>query len=259
LIPHKIRVADTIRVLAPMAGISDAEFCLKLIPYGFDMVTLGGYNADRETSRAGRLIAQRGRPEFDFDCSELRSIIKHEALRIREHSDVRVSVNLRALEPERIVDISSIESVDVVEINAHCRQPEITEIGAGQAMLLDPEFLEDFTAEVKGKARSQVSVKIRGNVPGVETLMVVEMLADIGVDYIHLDAMKPGEDRGDLELVSKVSEVKGDSILIGNNSVRDLESARAMLAAGADAVSVARAAISGRLGFDLRELKFNSD
>ena len=71
--------------------------------------------------------------------------------------------------------------------------------------------------------------------------------------------MKPGEDRADLELVSLVSEVKWDSILIGNNSVRDLESARAMLAAGADAVSVARAAISGRLGFNLRELKFNSD
>nr|WP_286709233.1 MJ0144 family RNA dihydrouridine synthase-like protein [Methanothermobacter sp. EMTCatA1] len=242
-----------------MAGISDAEFCLKLIPYGFDMVTLGGYNADRETSRAGRLIAQRGRPEFDFECSELRSIINHEASRIKEMFDVMVSVNIRALEPERMVEISSIESVDVVEINAHCRQPEITEIGAGQSMLLDPEFLEDFTAEVTRRAKSEVSVKIRGNVPGADTLGVAGVLADLGVDYIHLDAMKPGEDRADLELVSLVSGVKGDSILIGNNSVRDLESARAMLAAGADAVSVARAAISGRLGFNLRELKFNSD
>ncbi len=38
-----------LKVLAPMAGISNARFCLKLAPYGFNMVTLGGYNADKPT------------------------------------------------------------------------------------------------------------------------------------------------------------------------------------------------------------------
>jgi tRNA-dihydrouridine synthase len=29
-------------VLAPMAGITNADFAMKLIPYGFDTVTIGG-------------------------------------------------------------------------------------------------------------------------------------------------------------------------------------------------------------------------
>ncbi|MDI9614398.1 MAG: tRNA-dihydrouridine synthase [Methanothermobacter sp.] len=242
-----------------MAGITDAEFCLKLIPYGFDAVTLGGYNADEETSRAGRLIAGRGRPEFDFDSSELKSIVESEASRIKDSFEVLVSVNLRALYPEPIMQISSIREVDIVEINAHCRQPEITSLGAGQAMLHYPEFLEDFTSEVVKGANAEVSVKIRGNVPGVDTVAITEMLDDLGVGYIHLDAMKPGEDRADLELVGEVSQSLKNAVLIGNNSVRDLESADAMLAAGADAVSIARAAMPGRIDFNLREIRFNLD
>ena len=29
-----------------MAGITNAEFAMKLIPYGFDTVTIGGYNTE---------------------------------------------------------------------------------------------------------------------------------------------------------------------------------------------------------------------
>ncbi len=42
-----------IKVLAPMAGISNSSFALKLIPYGFDVITLGGYNTDNKTINAG--------------------------------------------------------------------------------------------------------------------------------------------------------------------------------------------------------------
>ncbi|MDI6701993.1 MJ0144 family RNA dihydrouridine synthase-like protein [Methanothermobacter wolfeii] len=245
---------NCLRVLAPMAGISDAEFCLKLIPYGFDMVTLGGYNADMETCRAGRLIIGRGRPEFDFDFNELPAVVAEEASKIKDRFDVRVSVNLRATEPEGIIEISRLDPVDVVEINAHCRQPEITRTGAGQAMLLEPEFLGDFTREVVRKAASEVSVKIRGNVPEADTVLISEILDQEGCSYIHLDAMKPGVDRADLELVSRVSGAVRRARIIGNNSIRDLRSARAMLDAGADGVSVARAALSGRLSFSLSKL-----
>ena len=42
--------------------------------------------------------------------------------------------------------------------------------------------------------------------------------------------------------------------IIGNNSIRDVESARKMLAAGADGISIARAAIGGTLSFDLTQI-----
>ena len=35
-----------IRVVAPMAGITNANFLNKVIPLGFDVATLGGYSLD---------------------------------------------------------------------------------------------------------------------------------------------------------------------------------------------------------------------
>ena len=33
-----------IKVVAPMAGITNAEFLKRVIPYGFNVATLGGYS-----------------------------------------------------------------------------------------------------------------------------------------------------------------------------------------------------------------------
>lgn len=240
-----------LKVLAPMAGISNARFCLKLAPYGFNMVTLGGYNADKPTVKAAKKIMERGRLEFDFSADELPYIIQEEASLIKNKADVMVSVNLRAVSPDPIIEISRIKEVDVVEINAHCRQMELTSIGCGQTLLMDLERLEDFTREVVRRSNSKVSVKIRGNIPGVDESKVAKVLDESGVDYIHLDAMKPGFNSADLKLVNRVSKMIERAALIGNNSIRDLESARRMLKAGADGISIARAAMNGKLPFNL--------
>ena len=49
-----------------MAGITNAEFLNKVIPYGFDVVTLGGYSLDEKTIEASQKIIERGRKEFHF-------------------------------------------------------------------------------------------------------------------------------------------------------------------------------------------------
>ena len=50
-----------------------------MAPYGFDMVTLGGYNVDKPTIEAGCSIIQRGRQEFNINEENLLSTIKKEA------------------------------------------------------------------------------------------------------------------------------------------------------------------------------------
>ena len=40
--------------LAPMAGITDANFLNKVIPLGFDVATLGGYSLDAPTIEASK-------------------------------------------------------------------------------------------------------------------------------------------------------------------------------------------------------------
>ncbi|MCL2115690.1 MAG: tRNA-dihydrouridine synthase [Methanobrevibacter sp.] len=236
-----------------MAGITNGKFALKLIPYGFDMVTLGGYNSDSKTIAAGKKILLRGRSEFDIAKDDLINIIEKETNLIKEKYPVKVSANLRAISPDPIIEISKIKLLDVVEINCHCRQKEILDIGCGQSMLEDTDFLIDFIKNIVKKSKSQVSVKIRANVSGIDTLKVAKIIDNLSVDYLHLDAMKPGLNYADLNIISKVAS-ETDTFLIGNNSITTIEDVDAMINNGADGISIARAAINGKLNFNLKNV-----
>lgn len=246
-------MGEFIEVLAPMAGITNGNFCLKMAPYGFDMVTLGGYNADKLTMEAGCSIIQRGRPEFNIKEEELLSVIKKEADIVKNSWKGKVSVNLRSVSFEPIVEISKLPEIDVVEINAHCRQPEITDIGCGQALLYDTEKLHDFTKNVVKRTKSKVSVKIRANIENVDDIEVSKTIEDAGADYLHVDAMKPGYNHADYDIIKSIKE-NTEIFLIGNNSICDLKSARDMISAGADGISMARVTLKGNIPFDLSQI-----
>ena len=233
-----------------MAGITDGKFCSKMASYGFDLLTIGGYNADKYAINAGLKIIKRGRSEFDVDKNDLQQHIRDEIRFIKNNYKGQVSVNLRASSPDPIIEISKIPELDVVEINAHCRQHEMIESGCGQALLKNIEILYNFTSKVVKNCNKKVSVKIRANVPGIDDLMVAETIKDAGADFIHVDAMKPGFDCADYSVIESIKR-NVDIFIIGNNSIRDLESARQMLSSGADGISIARAAINGTLPFDL--------
>ena len=88
-----------IRVVAPMAGITNANFLNKVIPLGFDVATLGGYSLDAPAIEASKKIIARGRAEFDFPLDEIFTHIQNEVNSIKSvHSGVKVS----ALETSRI-------------------------------------------------------------------------------------------------------------------------------------------------------------
>ena len=236
-----------------MAGITDGTFCKKIAGYGFDMVTIGGYNLDEKTIAAGQKILQRGRPEFDIEEEKIVSSIKEEAALIKNSWDGLVSANLRSTSPEKIVEISKLPEIDVVEINAHCRQPEIIEIGCGQAFLYNTKILCDYLRYVVENAESKVSVKIRANVENVKDIEVAKTIHEAGADFLHIDAMKPGYSYADYELIRSVKE-NTKIFVIGNNSIHDLESARKMISAGADGISIARAVMQGKVPFDLSSI-----
>jgi len=236
-----------------MAGITDGKFAAKLIPYGFDMVTLGGYNTDSKTIAAGKKIINRGRSEFDIAKDDLINTIEKEISLIKKNYNVKVSANLRAVSPDPIIEISKIKLLDIVEVNCHCRQGEILDIGCGQSMLENTDFLIDFIKNIVKKSKSQVSVKIRANVKGIDTLKVAKIIDNLSVHYLHIDAMKPGLNHADLDIISKVAR-ETNIFLIGNNSITSIEDANAMINAGADGISIGRAAINGKLNFNLNQI-----
>jgi len=235
-----------------MAGVTDGKFCSKMAKYGFDLVTLGGYNAEHESIEAGLRIINRGRNEFHVDEKELFQHISNEAryIKVQNHNNVDVSVNLRVKTANPVITISKIPELDVVEINAHCRQPELVESGYGQALMNDTEHLYEMICDIIKNCQKKVSVKIRANVPGVNHIDIAKAVNDAGAHYLHVDAMKPGVNSADYSVIRSIKK-KVDIFIIGNNSIRDLRSARNMVLSGADGISIARAAIHGDLSFDL--------
>ena len=205
-----------IKVVAPMAGITDADFLNKVIPYGFDVATLGGYSLDAPTIEASKKIIERGRAEFDFPLDEIFTHIENEVNSIKSvHSNVKVSANVRATTPQPIIEVGNIKNLDIVEINCHCRQEEILAIGCGQEMLNRPD-LSDFISQVVDNVKSEVSVKIRANVEGIDTLNLANLIEDSGADYLHVDAMKKGVFEADWEVLREICR-NATIKVIGNN------------------------------------------
>lgn len=239
-----------IKVVAPMAGITNSEFLNKVIPYGFDVATLGGYSLDQATIDASKKIIERGRREFDFPLDEIFTHIENEANSIKKvHKSVKVSANVRATTPQPIIEAGNIRDLDIVEINCHCRQKEITDIGCGQEMLIRKD-LGDFISEVVDNVSSEVSVKIRANVEGTDTLKLASLIEESGADYLHIDAMKKGVFEADWELLTEISNNVNIKV-IGNNSVNSQVNLQKMIETGVDGFSIARSLISGNLDFNI--------
>ena len=233
-----------------MAGITDAEFLNSVISEGFDAVTLGGYSLDVPTIEASKKIIERGRKEFYYPPDEIFIHIENEVASIKkQHPDVLVSANVRATTPFPLFKAGNIKNLDILEINCHCRQDEITAIGCGQQMLKRPNLF-DFISTVARNTRSKISVKIRANVEGVNTLKTSKLIQKAGADFIHVDAMKPGCAEADWELLGRM--VKELEIpIIGNNSVNSSQNLDKMLSTGVDSFSVGRAVIGGKLDFQI--------
>lgn len=239
-----------IKVVAPMAGITNSEFLNKVIPYGFDVATLGGYSLDQTTIDASKKIIERGRAEFDFPLDEIFTHIENEANSIKKvHKSVKVSANVRATATQPIIDAGNIKNLDIVEINCHCRQKEIVDIGCGQKMLIRKD-LGNFISEVVDNVDSEVSVKIRANVEGTDTLKLAGLIEDSGADYLHVDAMKKGVFEADWKLLTEISNNVNIKV-IGNNSVNSPGNLQKMIDTGVDGFSIARSLISGKLDFDI--------
>jgi TIM-barrel protein len=215
---------------APMAGITDSRFAAKFSNAG--LVVLGGYNLDERTNEAARKEMMRGRKEFVPDNPM--NFLKQEIIASKDLTTIAVNVRAASLEP--FVQAAHLARTygAILEINAHCRQPEMLELGAGEALLRDVPRLCEYIKEIK-KTGVVLSIKTRANV--VNDVELAKAIEKAGADIIHIDAMHPqGVDIGVIKRIRNSTYL----FIIGNNSIVDFECAKEMFSRGADMVSVAR-------------------
>ncbi len=220
-------------VLASMAGITDSRFASGFKNAG--LIILGGYNLDESTCEAARKENSRGRKEFISD--QPLEFLKTELVASKGFTTIAVNVRAASLPP--FMDAAHIVQKfnAILEINAHCRQPEMLELGAGEALLKDLPRLCEYVGEIK-KTGVVLSVKTRANV--VNDVELAKAIEKAGADIIHVDAMHPeGVDIGVIKRIRNST----DLFIIGNNSVVDFESAKEFFSHGADMVSLARAVL----------------
>lgn len=121
-------------VLAPMAGIVDSAFANQYASNA-GLVVLGAFNLDEASIAVASKLAARGRKEFISD--EPMELIKKEIRAVTSGSAVAVNVRSTTLEP--LIEAAKIvkEEGAILELNAHCRQPEMLEAGIGESLLHD--------------------------------------------------------------------------------------------------------------------------
>lgn len=236
--------------VASMAGITDSIFASRFKNAG--LIILGGYNLDQSTNEAARKEVERGRTEFISD--KPLEFIKSELKATKGYTTIAVNVRAASIGPFLEAAVLAKEYGAILEINAHCRQPEMVELGAGEALLKDIPRLCEYITEIK-KTGVVLSVKTRANV--VNDVELAKAIEKAGVDIIHIDAMHPqGVDIGVIKRIRNSTKL----FIIGNNSITDPESAKEMFSRGADMVSVARAVrtnprIIDQLVFDITSLQ----
>lgn len=228
-------------VLAAIAGITDGRFAkLCLLEGGVGMVTIGGYPIGREMITASIKVAQKGRKEFILNPGKEQNEILNEAYRISVFSSLIINLRLHNFKNARefarnFEDL--IPEKPIIEINAHCRQTEITQLGGGQGLLQRLNVLTDIIKAFQSKD-FKVSLKIRGN--AIDPELLIPRVNEWQLDFFHVDSYRTGKKGTDLVLLEHYAK-EITTPLIGNNSVVNIESAQAILETGAQYFSVARA------------------
>ncbi|MDD1719264.1 MAG: methanogenesis marker 9 domain-containing protein [Methanoregulaceae archaeon] len=222
-------VVRTPIAIASMAGIVDADYVLKRASH-IGLAFIGGYSIDEPAMRAAREMAAGGRDEFLFD--DPIPEIKAQAGKLAK-TDVVTGINLRACTPGAFSDAADkLGDTVVYEIDAHCRQQPMVEVGSGEYYLHNPRILAECVKTLKSHDVT-VSVKIRAGV-GQDDVALARALWRAGADIIHVDLMDFG--------YQKLRQIRNSCpvMLIANNSINSFDRVKEMFSHGADLVSLGR-------------------
>ncbi len=216
--------------LASLSGRSDAAWARAAADH-VGAAFLGGIAVDEPTRSAARAMEHRDRDEF-LPADPIAFV--DDQLAALADVPLTPGFNVRAVETDAIRRVASVcaDHHAVVEVNAHCRQTEMCDAGAGQSLLRDAARLREQVAAAN-ETGAHVSVKLRTEVPGVDLPSLAADLDGAGADVLHVDAM---DSEG---VIGEVVEATS-CFVIANNEVRDRDSVVEYLEYGADAVSVGR-------------------
>ncbi|MFB6117894.1 tRNA-dihydrouridine synthase [Halosegnis sp.] len=216
--------------LASLSGTADATWARAGAPWA-GCAFLGGISLDKPTRAAARRLCERDREEF---LPENPVAFVDEQFSALAETPLRPAINVRTTSVGPLSKTAAVAASHdaILEVNAHCRQAEMCETGAGERLLRDGDRLCEYV-RAAANVGATVSVKLRTEVAGVDLPALAPRLERAGADLLHVDAM-------DSEAVIGEIRAATDAFLVANNGVRDRATVREYLRYGADAISVGR-------------------
>ncbi|ESS08911.1 MAG: hypothetical protein A07HN63_01119 [uncultured archaeon A07HN63] len=154
--------------LASLSGEGDARWALAAADHA-GAAFLGGIAIDEPSRAAARDLVDRDREEF-LPADPLAFVDEQLAAVAGSPAAIRPGINVRSTSVEPIREVAAIcaDHDAILEINAHCRQPELCDVGCGETLLADTERLAEYVAAAAEHAPA-VSVKVRAEVDGVDS------------------------------------------------------------------------------------------
>ena len=163
-----------------------------------------------------------------------------------------VGVQVFGCEPERMGEAAAIVGdlgADIIDVNMGCPVPKVTRTGAGAALMQDTRRASAVISTMVRRTHIPVTVKIRSgwDRTSINASSVARVLEESGASAITVHPRCRSErHRGKAawQVIADVKRVVGIPV-IGNGDVRDIASARAMIAeTGVDGIMIGRGALN---------------
>ncbi len=216
-------------VLAPMAGVTTSAFRQLCLEYGAGLVCT-------------EMISDKGL------YYENQKTLKMIEIKEEEHP---ISMQIFGSDAQSITNsakyLISKTPIDILDVNMGCPVNKVVKSGSGSALLKDPNKIYDIVASLKDNVELPVTVKIRAgwDVHSVNCDKVASMICKAGADAITIHGRTRSQlytGTANLDYIKMVKDVSTIPV-IGNGDIKDINSAKAMLDLGVDAIMVGRASL----------------
>ena len=208
--------------LAPMAGYTDAAFRMLCRKAGAEIAYTEMVSAEALVRGKTKIMVRRG--------------------------DSPLAVQLFGSRERALIEAAGIaeKKADFIDLNAGCPSPDLTDTGAGAALLRKPKALAELAAAISSTTKKPASVKIRLGWNSNDCVKICKLLdkADVTRIAIHGRTMKQGfSGKADWKAIGKAKEAVTCEIY-GNGDLRDAEDAREKVATfRLDGALIGRAAL----------------
>ena len=228
-------------VLAEMGGTTDGFFCAKN-GAGAALVMLGTYIVDTSDSvpYPEQFVFKPGRDSY---ASYLQEHIK-----AARHSGAMVGVSVISIDITDTLDflIAAQETgADYASLCLYSPMEMFVNAGLGLALYKKENFpnLKRWVKVLVDSIDIPVIFKM-GVQPGTDVPEAVKVMADFGAQIVHVNVKGDGQKHSELETINKLA--KNNPFLIAGGGIKNIDHARKLIEAGADAVAIATATIKNK-------------